>query len=153
MDRTMVDAASGEPKWIKPQRYQGTSRVVNKVGAFDNVRLENQLTELTSLVRQLVIEQHQQIAQRETKTKSTKCIGALGGEYQYGRKPHSNRQFDNQQFWRQPYQPNLNQARHTTSRFRPVGTMPSPSQGNYQQQGPRYQALAFCQQLQQQRPQ
>ncbi|RDX97025.1 hypothetical protein CR513_20256, partial [Mucuna pruriens] len=36
-----------------------TSRVVNKVGMIDNLRLENQLTELTSLVRKLAIEQHQ----------------------------------------------------------------------------------------------
>ncbi|RDX63240.1 hypothetical protein CR513_58359, partial [Mucuna pruriens] len=37
-----------------------TSRVVSEVGAFDNLRLENQQTELTSLVRQLIFCQHQQ---------------------------------------------------------------------------------------------
>ncbi|RDX97052.1 hypothetical protein CR513_20221, partial [Mucuna pruriens] len=37
-------------------------RMVNEVGTIDNPRLENQLTELTSLVRQLAIGQHQPIA-------------------------------------------------------------------------------------------
>ncbi|RDX76762.1 hypothetical protein CR513_43207, partial [Mucuna pruriens] len=36
--------------------------MVNEVGTIDNPRLENQLTELTSLVRQLAIGQHQPIA-------------------------------------------------------------------------------------------
>ncbi|RDX74451.1 hypothetical protein CR513_45809, partial [Mucuna pruriens] len=41
--------------------HQGSSqsRMVNEIGAVDNLRLENQLTELTSLVRQLAIGQHQ----------------------------------------------------------------------------------------------
>ncbi|RDX71193.1 hypothetical protein CR513_49493, partial [Mucuna pruriens] len=42
----------------------GTSKVVSKVGAFDNLRLENQLTKLTSLVRQFAVGQHQQAVQR-----------------------------------------------------------------------------------------
>ncbi|RDY14154.1 hypothetical protein CR513_00821, partial [Mucuna pruriens] len=42
--------------WIKGAR---PSRMVNEVGAINNLRLENQLTELTSLVRQLVVGQHQ----------------------------------------------------------------------------------------------
>ncbi|RDY04479.1 hypothetical protein CR513_11800, partial [Mucuna pruriens] len=33
--------------------------MVNEIGAVDNLRLENQLTELTSLVRQLAVRQHQ----------------------------------------------------------------------------------------------
>ncbi|RDX67966.1 hypothetical protein CR513_53107, partial [Mucuna pruriens] len=37
-------------------------RMVNEVGTIDNLRLENQLTELTSLVRQLAIGQHQPMA-------------------------------------------------------------------------------------------
>ncbi|RDX95400.1 hypothetical protein CR513_22101, partial [Mucuna pruriens] len=32
---------------------------MNEIGAVDNLRLENQLTELTSLVRQLAVGQHQ----------------------------------------------------------------------------------------------
>ncbi|RDY06103.1 hypothetical protein CR513_09963, partial [Mucuna pruriens] len=35
------------------------SWLVNEVGAVDNLRQENQLTELTSLVRQLAVERHQ----------------------------------------------------------------------------------------------
>ncbi|RDX69853.1 hypothetical protein CR513_50977, partial [Mucuna pruriens] len=40
-------------------RGAGPSRMVNKIGAVDNLRLENQLTKLTSLVRQLAVGQHQ----------------------------------------------------------------------------------------------
>ncbi|RDX64562.1 hypothetical protein CR513_56871, partial [Mucuna pruriens] len=78
MDRNMVDAASGgalmdETPTIARHLISNmasdtqefgtrggavTSRVVSEVGAFGNVRLENQLTELTSLVRQ-----HQQSTQ------------------------------------------------------------------------------------------
>ncbi|RDY04932.1 hypothetical protein CR513_11293, partial [Mucuna pruriens] len=46
MDQNMIDAATG------------TSSVVSEVSIFDNLRLENQLTELTSLVRQVVVVQH-----------------------------------------------------------------------------------------------
>ncbi|RDY05839.1 hypothetical protein CR513_10280, partial [Mucuna pruriens] len=44
-------------------------------------------------------------------------IETLEGGYQYGRQPYSNRQFDNQQHSRQPYQSNSNQAQHTAPRF------------------------------------
>ncbi|RDX78971.1 hypothetical protein CR513_40666, partial [Mucuna pruriens] len=100
MDQNMVDVASGgalmdkTPAAIRhlisnmasnTQQFgtrggAGTSRVVSKVGAFENLRLENQLIELTSLVRQLAIAQHQQ---------NTQCMwnlhlnGAL-----YGHVPH-----------------------------------------------------------------
>ncbi|RDX88296.1 hypothetical protein CR513_30135, partial [Mucuna pruriens] len=37
----------------------GQPRMVNEIGAVDNLRFENQLTELTSLVWQLAIGQHQ----------------------------------------------------------------------------------------------
>ncbi|RDY05039.1 hypothetical protein CR513_11159, partial [Mucuna pruriens] len=40
-------------------RGVGQPWMVNKVGVVDNLRLENQLTELTSLIRQLAIRQHQ----------------------------------------------------------------------------------------------
>ncbi|RDX83945.1 hypothetical protein CR513_35084, partial [Mucuna pruriens] len=40
-------------------RGAGPSRMVNEVGAIDNLRLEKQLTKLTSLVRQLAVGQHQ----------------------------------------------------------------------------------------------
>ncbi|RDX70325.1 hypothetical protein CR513_50450, partial [Mucuna pruriens] len=39
-------------------------RMVNEIGVVDNLRLENQLTELTSLVRQLVVGQPQPVVAR-----------------------------------------------------------------------------------------
>ncbi|RDY01002.1 hypothetical protein CR513_15729, partial [Mucuna pruriens] len=78
MDRSMINATSGGALVDKTPvaarhlisntasntqqfRNRGAtpSRMVNEVGAIDNLRLENQLTELTSLVRQLAIGQHQ----------------------------------------------------------------------------------------------
>ncbi|RDY02995.1 hypothetical protein CR513_13474, partial [Mucuna pruriens] len=78
MDRSMIDAASGGALMDKTPaaarhlisnmasntqqfgiRGAGPSQMVNKIGAVDNLRLENQLTKLTSLVRQLVVGQHQ----------------------------------------------------------------------------------------------
>ncbi|RDX65180.1 hypothetical protein CR513_56184, partial [Mucuna pruriens] len=73
MDRSMIDAASGGALVDKTpavtrhlifnmaSNTQGPSqsRMVNEIGAASNQRLENQLTELTSLVRQLVVGQHQ----------------------------------------------------------------------------------------------
>ncbi|RDY01395.1 hypothetical protein CR513_15284, partial [Mucuna pruriens] len=38
-----------------------TNRAVNEVSIVDNLRLENQLTELMLLVRQLAVSQHQQV--------------------------------------------------------------------------------------------
>ncbi|RDY10414.1 hypothetical protein CR513_05068, partial [Mucuna pruriens] len=132
MDQNMVDAVSGgalmdkTPAAALTQSYKiqggaGTSRVVSEVDTVDNLRLENQLIELTSLVRQLAVEQHQQAAQRvcgictlvehptdmcptlqEDELENTECVGALGGGYQYGRQSYMNRQFDNQQFWSRP---------------------------------------------------
>ncbi|RDY06207.1 hypothetical protein CR513_09850, partial [Mucuna pruriens] len=74
MDRNMIDAASGGALMDKTlavarhlisnmasntqqfgTRGVTTSRMVNKVGVIDNLRLENQLTELISLVRQLAV--------------------------------------------------------------------------------------------------
>ncbi|RDX94474.1 hypothetical protein CR513_23144, partial [Mucuna pruriens] len=141
MDQNMIDAASREALMDKTPvatrhlisnmaRGANTSRAVSEVNTFDNLRLENQLTKLTSLVRQLAVGQHQQVAQREDELENIESMGVLGGEHQFGRQLYPNRQFDNQQFWRQPYQLVSNHA-------------------NYQQQGLRYQALAFCQQPQQ----
>ncbi|RDY00598.1 hypothetical protein CR513_16198, partial [Mucuna pruriens] len=55
MDRNKVDAKSGGALMDKTPAFETrggavTSRVVSKVGAFDNLRLENQLIELISLV-------------------------------------------------------------------------------------------------------
>ncbi|RDY11466.1 hypothetical protein CR513_03874, partial [Mucuna pruriens] len=76
MDRNMIDVTSGGVLMDKtPTAARNfilnmasntleaiTSRVVNKVGAIDILRLENQLTELTSLVMQLAVGQHQMSA-------------------------------------------------------------------------------------------
>ncbi|RDY06299.1 hypothetical protein CR513_09735, partial [Mucuna pruriens] len=80
MDRSMIDAASAGAlmgKTLIAARHlisnmasntqqfgtRGTiaPRMVNEVDTIDNPRLENQLTELTSLVKQLAIGQHQPI--------------------------------------------------------------------------------------------
>ncbi|RDX74948.1 hypothetical protein CR513_45225, partial [Mucuna pruriens] len=77
LDRSMIDAASGEALMDKTPvtarhlisnmasntqqfgiRGPNLSRLVNEIGAASNQRLENQLTELTSLVRQLAVSQH-----------------------------------------------------------------------------------------------
>ncbi|RDX93738.1 hypothetical protein CR513_23961, partial [Mucuna pruriens] len=57
----------------------------------DNLRLENQLTELTSLVRQLAIGQHQSNAQ-ETESDNAEIVGAITG-YQYGRQSYPSRRY------------------------------------------------------------
>ncbi|RDX95396.1 hypothetical protein CR513_22096, partial [Mucuna pruriens] len=83
MDRSMIDAASGgalmdktptttrllisnmasNTQQFKVRGGTSTSRNVSEVNTFDSQRLENQLTELTSLVRQLAVSQHQQVVQ------------------------------------------------------------------------------------------
>ncbi|RDY11464.1 hypothetical protein CR513_03872, partial [Mucuna pruriens] len=81
MDRSMIDATSGGAVMDKTlvaarhlisnmacnmqqfgTRGATTSQMVNEVGAIHNLTLGNQLTELTSLVRQLAIDQHQSSA-------------------------------------------------------------------------------------------
>ncbi|RDY02547.1 hypothetical protein CR513_13976, partial [Mucuna pruriens] len=78
IDRSMIDAASGGALMDKTPivarqlisnmasntqqcgiRRASQPRMVNEIGVVDNLRLENQLTELISLVRQLAIGQHQ----------------------------------------------------------------------------------------------
>ncbi|RDY11582.1 hypothetical protein CR513_03732, partial [Mucuna pruriens] len=78
MDQSMIDAAGGEALMDKTSatarhlisnmtsntqqfgiRGANQSRMVNEIGEVDNLRLENQLTKLTSLVRQLAVGQHQ----------------------------------------------------------------------------------------------
>ncbi|RDY07773.1 hypothetical protein CR513_08068, partial [Mucuna pruriens] len=110
MDRSMIDAASGgalKNKTLIAARHlilnmasntqqfgiRGaiTNKVVNEVGTVDNLRIENQLTELTSLVRQLAVNQHQQIPQvKETESDNVELVGAIGGN-QYGRQPYQTR--------------------------------------------------------------
>ncbi|RDX92495.1 hypothetical protein CR513_25365, partial [Mucuna pruriens] len=78
MDRSMIDAVSGGalmdkmPTVVKhmisnmtsnTQRFgirrASPSRTVNEIGAVDHLRLENQVTKLTLLVRQLAVGRHQ----------------------------------------------------------------------------------------------
>ncbi|RDX69655.1 hypothetical protein CR513_51196, partial [Mucuna pruriens] len=68
---------------------------------------------------------------QESETESTKYVGALGGEHQYGRQLYPNCPFDNQQFWRQT-------------------PTESESGATYNIKGPRYQAPPFRPQQHQQ---
>ncbi|RDX90220.1 hypothetical protein CR513_27948, partial [Mucuna pruriens] len=56
MNRSMIDVASGGALM---DNRAGQPWMVNEIDVVDNLRLENQLPELTSLVRQLVVGQHQ----------------------------------------------------------------------------------------------
>ncbi|RDX75987.1 hypothetical protein CR513_44069, partial [Mucuna pruriens] len=132
MDRNMIDAASGGALMDKTpvvarhlisniasntQQFgiRGTvpSWMVNEVGAIDNLRLENQLTELTSLVRQLVVGQHQpSIAAKvcgictfmehptnicptlqETESDHPESVGSIGG-HQYEKQSYQSQLYD-----------------------------------------------------------
>ncbi|RDX83323.1 hypothetical protein CR513_35764, partial [Mucuna pruriens] len=156
MDRSLIDAARGGALMDKmptvvrhlisnmesntqPFRIKGASqlRLVNEIDAIDNLRLENQLTELTSLVRQLAVEQHQPNITakvrgkctfvehhtdmcptlQETKSDQLESVGAIGG-YQYEKQPHQSRPLDNQQFRKQPFRPGLSQGPYAAQRFR-----------------------------------
>ncbi|RDX73158.1 hypothetical protein CR513_47268, partial [Mucuna pruriens] len=143
--------------------------MVNEIGAASNQRLENQLTELTSLVRQLAVGQHQPAMAakvcgictfmehpidmchtlQETESDQTENVGAIGG-FQYGKQPYQNRPFDSQQHGRQPFRPGPNQGPYAAQQFR---STPSTyqRQAGYQQPTPQYQAPPFQQQQQQQR--
>ncbi|RDX82744.1 hypothetical protein CR513_36430, partial [Mucuna pruriens] len=108
MDRSMIDDASGGTLMDKTpatarhlisnmtsntQQFgiKGASqpRMVNEISAVDNLRLENRLTELTSLVRQLAVGQHQPsiAARQETESDCPESVGGIGG-YQYGKQPY-----------------------------------------------------------------
>ncbi|RDY01345.1 hypothetical protein CR513_15343, partial [Mucuna pruriens] len=122
-------------------------RMVNEIGTIDNPRLENQLTELTSLVRQLAIGQNQLIAAvktcgictsvehptdmcptlQETEPDHPESVGAISG-YQYGKRPP-------------------NQGLYVAQVFSANWSMPQ-SQGSYQQSNPRHQMPPFQQQQQ-----
>ncbi|RDX94339.1 hypothetical protein CR513_23287, partial [Mucuna pruriens] len=188
MDRSMIDAASGGALMDKTPavarhlisnmasntqqfgiRGPSQSRMVNEIGAASNQRLENQLTELTSLVRQLAVGQHQPATTakvcgictsmehptdmcptlQETESDHTENVGAIGG-FQYGKQPYQNRAFDNQQHGRQPFRPGPNQGPYATQQF---GSAPNTyqRQAGYQQPTQQYQAPPFQQQQQQQR--
>ncbi|RDY10372.1 hypothetical protein CR513_05106, partial [Mucuna pruriens] len=139
-------------------RTRGTiaPRMVNEIGTINNSKLENQLTELTSLVTQLAIGQHQPITVvkacgictsmehptdmcptlQETELNHPKSVGAIGG-YQYRKQPHANQLFEGQQFGRPPYQ-----GSYAAQGFSSNRSMPQ-SQGSYQQSNSRHQVPPF----------
>ncbi|RDX89384.1 hypothetical protein CR513_28892, partial [Mucuna pruriens] len=129
MDRSMIDAASKGALMDKmpaammhlisnmasnTQQFgiRGTapSRMVNEVSVIDNLRLENQLTELTSLVRQLVIGITTRVCGictfvehpidmfptlQETESDHPESVGSIGG-YQYGKQSYPCRPYERQ---------------------------------------------------------
>ncbi|RDY10452.1 hypothetical protein CR513_05021, partial [Mucuna pruriens] len=116
---------------------------MNEIGAIDNLRLENQLTKSTSLVRKLAVGQHQPtMAARvcgictfvkhptdmcptlqETKSDHPKSVGAICG-YQYGKQPYQSRPFDNQQFEKQLFRLGPSQGLYAAQRFGPTPNAP-----------------------------
>ncbi|RDX71405.1 hypothetical protein CR513_49258, partial [Mucuna pruriens] len=133
MDKGMIDSASGGALMDKTpvvarhlisnmasntQQFGikglNQSRMVNEISTTFNQRLENQLTELTSLVRQLAVSQHQPAMAaklcgictfvehptdmcptlQETESDQPENVGAIGG-FQYGKQPYQTRPFDN----------------------------------------------------------
>ncbi|RDY07601.1 hypothetical protein CR513_08255, partial [Mucuna pruriens] len=127
MDRSMIDAASGGALMDKTPvaarhlianlARPNPSRMVNEISAASNQKLENQLTKLTSLVRQLAVSQHQPAMAAKicgictfVEHPTDMCptlqehVGAVGG-FQYGKQKYPTRPFDNQQYGRQPFQP------------------------------------------------
>ncbi|RDX97155.1 hypothetical protein CR513_20105, partial [Mucuna pruriens] len=180
MDRSMIDAASGGALMDKTPvaarhlisnmasntqqfgiRGPNPSRPVNEIGAASNQRLENQLTELTSLVRQLAVSQHHPAMAakvcgictsvehptdlcptlQETESSQTESVGAVGG-FQYGKQSYQNRQFDNPPYGKQPFRSNPQPGPYAAQR---AGSMPNASYGTtgYQQPSPQYTAPSF----------
>ncbi|RDY04296.1 hypothetical protein CR513_12016, partial [Mucuna pruriens] len=151
MDRSMIDAASGGALMDKTPttvrylisnmfRTRGVvmSRGVNVVGTVDNLRLENQLTELTSLVRQLVVSQpastnptnknlwnmhfygapnrHVPHIARN-KVRNAEIVGAIGGN-QYGQQSYQTRS-------------SSSQGQYVVSRFGSAPSMLAPNHNYY----------------------
>ncbi|RDX84714.1 hypothetical protein CR513_34187, partial [Mucuna pruriens] len=89
--------------------------MANEISIASNQRLENQLTELTSLVRQLAVGQHQPAMAakvcaictsvehptdicptlQETKSDQPENVGTIVG-FQYGKQPYQSQPLDNQ---------------------------------------------------------
>ncbi|RDX70780.1 hypothetical protein CR513_49934, partial [Mucuna pruriens] len=152
-------------------RGPSQTRMMNEIVVASNQRLENQLTELTSLVRQLAVGQHQPAMAakvcgictsvehptdmcptlQETESDQIKNDGAIGG-FQYGKQPYQNQPFDSQQHGRQPFWLGPNQGPYATQQFGST-TNTYQRQAGYQQPTPQYQAPPFQQQQQQQQQQ
>ncbi|RDX91938.1 hypothetical protein CR513_26006, partial [Mucuna pruriens] len=120
MDRSIINATSGEALMDKTIHNRASQpRMVNEIGVVDNLRLENQLTDLTSLVMQLVVGQHQpSIAARvcgictsvEHPTDMCPTLQEIESDYpkngyQYGKQAYQSQSFNNQQFGKQPFWP------------------------------------------------
>ncbi|RDX96712.1 hypothetical protein CR513_20583, partial [Mucuna pruriens] len=185
MDRSMIDAAGGRAlmdKTLAAARHlvsnmesntqlfgvRGPSQaqMVSEIGAASNQRLENQLTELTSLVRQLAVGQHQPTnaakvcgictsmehpidlcpTLQETESDQPENVGAIG-EYQYGKQSYQSRPIDNQHYGKQPFRPGPNQGPYVAQQFGPTPNVHQRQVG-YQQLTPQYQAPPFQQQQQ-----
>ncbi|RDX63339.1 hypothetical protein CR513_58244, partial [Mucuna pruriens] len=117
-------------------RGSSQSQMVNEIGVASNQKLENQLTELTSLVRQLAVGQHQPTMAikvcgictsvkhptdmcptlQEIELDELENVGAIGG-FQYGKQPYQSRPLDNQQHGRQPFRPGSNQGPYAAQQF------------------------------------
>ncbi|RDX94758.1 hypothetical protein CR513_22831, partial [Mucuna pruriens] len=151
----MIDAASGGALMDKTpaaarhlisnmaSNTQGPSqaRMVNEIGVASNQRLENQLTELTSLHPTDLCPTLQ-----ETESDQPENVGAISG-YQYGKQPYQSRPIDNQQCGGQPFRPRLNQGPYAAQQFGPTPNV-HQRQASYQQLTPSYQAPPFQQQQQ-----
>ncbi|RDX72782.1 hypothetical protein CR513_47682, partial [Mucuna pruriens] len=134
------------------------SWMVNKIGIASNMRLEKQLSELTSLVRQHAVGQHQpNMAAKvcsictfvehptdlyptlqESELNQPENVGAING-YQYRKQPYQNWPLDNQQYGRQPFWPGPNQGPYAAQRFGPTPNVPQGSVAKYGRHHPRPQ--------------
>ncbi|RDX70507.1 hypothetical protein CR513_50235, partial [Mucuna pruriens] len=180
MDRSMIDVASGRALMDKTPvaarhlisnmasntqqfgiRGPNPSRPVNEIDVASNQRLENQLTELTSLVRQLAVSQHHPAMAakvcgictsvehpidlcptlQETESGQTESVGAVGG-FQHGKKTYQTRQFDNQPYGKQPFRPGSQQGPYVAQRAEAMPNVPYGAAG-YQHLTPQYQASSF----------
>ncbi|RDY05467.1 hypothetical protein CR513_10703, partial [Mucuna pruriens] len=189
MDQSMIDAASGGALMDKMSavtrhlifsmasntqqfgiRGASQSRMVNEISVVDNLGLENQLPKLTSLVRQLVVAQHQPSAAarvcgictslkhptdmcptlQENESDYPESVGAISG-YQYGKQPYQSRPTDNQQFGKQPFRPRLSSGPYAAQQFRPAPNAPQRP-ACYQQLTPQSQVPPFHQQQQSRMP-
>ncbi|RDY07568.1 hypothetical protein CR513_08317, partial [Mucuna pruriens] len=139
------------------------SQMVNEIGAASNQRLENQLTELTSLVKQLAVGQYQPAMTakicgictfvdhptdmcptlQEIESDQPEHVEAVGG-FQYGKQRYQTLPFYNQQYGRQPFQPGPPQGPYAAQRAGSMLNIPHGAAG-YQQPSPQYQAPSLPQ--------
>ncbi|RDY08748.1 hypothetical protein CR513_06978, partial [Mucuna pruriens] len=147
MDRSMINFASGGALIDKMSaaarhlisnmasntqqfgiKVADPSQMVNEVDAIDNLRLENQLTELTSLQESIafVLLWSTSLTCTLHYKKPNRTI------HRYGKQLYQSRQFDNQQFGRQQFRPSSSQGPYSAQRFGSAPSVP-PSQSCYRQ--------------------